>query len=91
MFRHKGKINSFKAFSLSCLIARGHGGGGGWVKLQILGKKNVQIHLVIAREGLKTPPPILRNLDNFPSGAFYSTPPPSIRHKRVPQDVVSRT
>ena len=32
------------------------------------------------------PPPththILRNLDNFPSDTFYSTPP-TIRHKRV--------
>ena len=34
----------------------------------------------------KQPPSILRNLDNFPPGEFYSTstPPTStIRHKRV--------
>ena len=28
-------------------------------------------------------PPILRNLDNFPPGAFYWTPPPTIKHERV--------
>ena len=30
----------------------------------------------------KQPPHFLRNLDNFPPGAFYSTPP-TISHKRV--------
>ena len=28
-------------------------------------------------------PPILRNLDNFPPGAFYWTPPPTIKHERI--------
>ena len=28
------------------------------------------------KSDLKTPPPIKRNLGNFPPGAFYSTPPP---------------
>ena len=27
--------------------------------------------------------PILRNLDNFPPDAFYSTPLQSIRHRRI--------
>ena len=67
-----------------CVIA----GKGEEVKLQILGKKTTQVHLTIIRELPKnTPPPptILRNLDNSPPGAFYSTlpPPPTIRHKRV--------
>ena len=50
------------------------------VKLQILEKKDPQIHLIVIREYLKThhPSPILINLDNSPPGAFYSTllPPP---------------
>ena len=42
------------------------------------GKKHSQVHLIIIREwpknNLAPQPPILRNLDSFPSGAFYSTP-----------------
>ena len=47
--------------------------------------KNPQVHLVIIRQWPKnTPhPPILGNLDNFPPGVFYSTPLPTIRHKRL--------
>ena len=45
-------------------------------------KKPPQVHLIIKRERPKSNTPILRNLDNFPSGAFYSTPT-KIRHKRV--------
>ena len=40
--------------------------------MQILGKKP-QVHLIIVREWPNLPP-ILRNLDNFPHGTFYSTP-----------------
>ena len=48
-------------------------GEGGGFKLQILGKKTLQVHLIIIREWPKNnPPPILRNLDNFSPGAFYS-------------------
>ena len=44
-------------------------------------RKNPQVHLIILREWPERPkndppPPILRNLDNFPPGAFYSNPPP---------------
>ena len=54
--------------------------------MQILRKnKNLQVHLIALRD-LKTPPPlILRNLDNFPPGAFYWTLTPTIRHKIVPR------
>ena len=50
----------------------------GEVKLQILEKKTPQVHLIIIKEWpAKHPPPssppILNNLDNFPTGAFYST------------------
>ena len=49
-------------------------GGGG--QIANFGK-NPQIRLIIIREGPKIPPPpILRNFDNFPPGAFYSTPSP---------------
>ena len=55
---------------------RGVGRGGG-VKLQIFGKKNSQLHLIIIREWiLKHPPSILRNLGNFPPGTFCSIPAP---------------
>ena len=58
-----------------CLIAEG-GGGVKW-------GKNPQVLLIITRECPKNnPPPILRNLDNFPPGTFYSTTP-IIRHKRI--------
>ena len=42
-------------------------------KLKILGK-NLQVHLNIIRELPRNDSSILRNLDNFPPGAFYSTP-----------------
>ena len=51
--------------TLLCLIVGG-------IKLQIFEKK-IQVHLIIIREQPKNnphpPPPILRNLDNFPPGA----------------------
>ena len=40
------------------------------------------IELIIIREWPKTIP-ILRNLDNFPPDAFYSTPRPYNRDKRM--------
>ena len=50
--------------------------GGRGVNCKFLGK-NPQVHLIIIREWPNnTPPPILRNLDTFPPGTFYSTPPP---------------
>ena len=50
-----------------------------------------QVHSIVIRELPKNspPPPILRDLDNFPLGAFYSTNPllhslpPAISHKGV--------
>ena len=55
------------SITLLCLNCTG-------VKLQIL-RKNSQVHLIVREENdLNTP--ILRNLDNFPPGAFYSTPHP---------------
>ena len=50
---------------------------GGWssrVKLQILGKKTSQVHLII-KDDLNTTSPILTNLDNFPLDACCSTLP----------------
>ena len=56
------------------------------VKLQILGKKTSSLFNYYKKTPLKHPthptPPILRNLNNFPPGAFYSTTP-TIRRKRV--------
>ena len=61
---------------------RRSGGGGGRSNGKSFGKKP-QVHLIITRELPNNPTPlILRNLDNFPPGAFYSTLP-TIRHKRV--------
>ena len=60
------------SITLLCLNCTG-------VKLQILGK-NSQVHLIIIREENDLNTPILRNLDNFPPGAFYSTPPPHTPH-----------
>ena len=37
-------------------------------------EKNPQIYLIIIREWPKNNLPTLRNLDNFPPGAFYSIP-----------------
>ena len=37
--------------------------------------KNAQVHLINTKEWPKNNHPILRNLDNFPSGAFYSNSP----------------
>ena len=44
--------------------------------MQIFAKKTPQVHLIITKEWPKNTPPILRNLDNFPPGAFYPTHPP---------------
>ena len=61
------------------------------VKLQILGKRSPQVHLIFVKEWPTHPSPlspthrhthILRNFDNFPTGAFYLTPN-TIRQKRV--------
>ena len=50
----------------------GEGGGG---QIASFGKKTPQVHLIIIRKyDLKINPPILRNLDNFPPGTFYSSP-----------------
>ena len=44
----------------------------------IVGRGQVQVYLIIIREWAKnTPLPILKNLDNSPPGAFYSTSTPS--------------
>ena len=52
-------------------------GGGGWANCKFLGKKH-KVYLIIIREWPKhNPPLILRYLDNFPPGAFYSDPPTS--------------
>ena len=51
----------------------------GGVKLLILGKKRSNSFNYYKRMTLKAPPAILRNLDNFPPVAFYSTP--TITHK----------
>ena len=45
---------------------------GRGLKLQIWGKKP-QVHLIIIRDRLKSKLLILRNLDSFSPGAFYST------------------
>ena len=45
--------------------------------------KNPQTQLIIKRKWPKNNSPILRNLDNFTPGAFFLTPPPTIRRKRV--------
>ena len=70
--------NSFKTLAhnitLLCLILGGD-------QITNFGEKDPQVHLYIIREWPNSPttnpPPILRNLDNFPRGTFYST------HKRV--------
>ena len=67
-----------KMYSFVSNCRGGKKGGGGGVKLQILGK-NPQVHLIIINTPLPT---ILRNFDNFPRGTFYSIPP-KIRHERV--------
>ena len=36
-------------------------------------EKNLHVHLIIMKEWPKNNSPILRNLDNFPPGVFYST------------------
>ena len=59
-----------------CLIV-----GGGKIA-SFVEKKPPQAHLIIMRKWPENNPLILRNLDNFPPGAFYSTPF-TIRHKRV--------
>ena len=55
--------------------------GGGKVT-SFVEKTPPQVHLIIMREWPENNPLILRNLHNFPPGAFYSTPF-TIRHKRV--------
>ena len=53
---------------------------GRGVKLQILGKKPLRFIKLSYENDLKTTP-ILRNLDNSPPGAFYSSPTQTIKHK----------
>ena len=38
------------------------------------GKKDPHVHLIIIGEWPEKKPPILKNLDNFPPGAFYLNP-----------------
>ena len=50
-------------------------------------------YLFIIRKLPKNTPPlpsILRNLDNPPPGAFYSTSPPIIRHGRVMKKILMK-
>ena len=80
IFTYVGRIHT-----IPCLIIWGGGGGGGshctfW-------EKTPQVHWIIIREWPKnTTHHILRNLDNFPHGAFY-LPPPTITHGRVMIDL----
>ena len=62
----------------------GPGGGGGRAVVQIL-KKTPQVHLIIIREWPTNNPSslILRNLDNFPPGAFYWTSPCPLHHQHI--------
>ena len=50
-------------------------------------EKNLQIHVIISNKWLNSPPPLPSPNFNkswyFLTGAFYSTPTPNIRHKRV--------
>ena len=73
----KQEIRGLKAFAFSFITVndehmkpttrdRGREEGAGVVKMQVLEKNPLNI----------TSPSILRNLDNFPSSAFYSTPSP---------------
>ena len=58
------------------------------------GKQTPHVHLIIIRDWPKNsptppPPPHLKNLDNFPPSAFYSTlPAHTIRQKRVATKVL---
>ena len=75
-----------KDVTLLCLIER-EGRGTNYN----FWKKNPQVYLIIIREWHKNnPSPILRNLDNFPLGAFIlpPLPPPTIRLKRVNNNIV---
>ena len=71
-------------FTLLSLFVREEGS-----KCKFWEKKPPQVHLIIVREWPKNTPTILRNLDNFLPGAFYSTPSTisTIRLKRVPSTV----
>ena len=83
---------SFKLLHFVFLVGKTFGGGR--VKWQIFGEKKTQIHLIIIREGPKNTlphPPILRNLNYFAPWCIIQPPPPTIRHKRVSQEVAGRT
>ena len=56
----------------NCLYSSVPNFRGRGLKLQIWGKKP-QVHLIIIRDRLKSKLLILRNLDSFSPGAFYST------------------
>ena len=74
-------MSYFYIFTLLCLTE-----GGGEGQIANFGKKNPEVYSIIIKEWLKNNPSILRNLDNFAPGAFYSPPsplPPTICHKRV--------
>ena len=59
---------SNQARTLPCLIV--------WLcQIGNFGKNPLKFIQLLQENNLKTtPPPILRNTDNFPIGAFYSTP-----------------
>ena len=71
------------SFVRNCSGGGGGGGGGRGVSNCKFWGKNLQVHLIIIKEWPKNTPPILRNLDNFPPGAFYSTPPYNQAQKSV--------
>ena len=63
-----------KGRNLLCLTVRGTKRGE---QIANFGKKPLKFIYFLQENDLKIPPPILKNLDNSPPGAFYSTPPPS--------------
>ena len=67
--------------TLLCLIVRGGQIASFWEK-KPLSLLYIKEPLSIYKRMTWKQPPHLKNLDNFPPGAFYSTPL-TIRHKRV--------
>lgn len=64
--------------TLLCLVL----GGGGQIANFL--EKIPEVYVIFIRKWPKKHPPTnLRNLDNFPLDAFYSTLLPTIRRKRV--------
>ena len=75
LYRKQNFQNQEFVNTLLCVIV---GGGGGWLNCKFWGKKPSSSFNHYKRITYKQPPPILRNLDNFPPGAFYSTQPPHL-------------